>query len=398
MANLDLVVIEAGREKKKASNTQTVDFVSVRVGASVLEIKEATGSFDFDNKKLTNIAAPTANGHALRYDQLGAPNGIATLDASSRILDSQLPNSLMSFEGVWDAAANNPVLANGSGNSNSSIGTVYRVGTAGNRDLGAGSTSYDVGDYVVLNPLKVWEKIDTTPPVLSVNGLVGAVNLTTTEILEGSSLYFTGQRVQDKIKSDLNNITQVDAALDDYVLIGDSSDLGNVKRTTVQKIADLASAAPTAGDALELSGGEYNVLTDSTSVRVNPSNQLEVNYAVKKTNESGVTISAKKVVVITENDLIEPASKNTVNLWQQSLGITAESIVDQAEGDVLVRNGAIVSGLSGLTPGKKYYVSSNGGVAEYADIAYNDDDAVYCVGVALSDDRLLFDPKFEFEY
>lgn len=397
MANLDLVVIEAGREKKKASNTQTVDFVSVRVGASVLEIKEDAGSFDFDNKKLTNIAAPTANGHALRYDQLGAPNGIATLDASSRILDSQLPNSLMSFEGVWDAAANNPVLANGSGNSNSSIGTVYRVGTAGNRDLGAGSTSYDAGDYVVLNPLKVWEKIDTTPPVLSVNGLVGAVNLTTTEILEGSSLYFTGQRVQDKIKSDLNNITQVDAALDDYVLIGDSSDLGNVKRTTVQKIADLASAAPAAGDALELSGGEYNVLTDSTSVRVNPSNQLEVNYAVKKTNESGVTISAKKVVVITENDLIELASKNTANLWQQSLGITAESIVDQAEGDVLVRNGAIVE-LSGLTPGKKYYVGSNGDVAEYADIAYNDDDAVYCVGVALSDDRLLFDPKFEFEY
>lgn len=398
MPNLDLLVLEAGREKKKASNTQTVDFLSVRVGASTLEIKETGGVFDFSNKKLTNIAAPTANGHALRYDQLGAANGIATLGPSQKIIETQLPNNLMSFEGVWDANANNPILADGSGNPDSSIGSVYRVGTSGSRDLGSGNTSYSVGDYVILSTSKVWEKLDTSPSVTSVNALTGDVVLTTAQITENTNLYYTDSRVGLKIKSDLAGLYAVAPASLDYVLVGDASDSGNVKRATVQSIVDLASAAPSAGDALELSGGEYNVLTDSSSVRVNPSNQLEVNYSIRKTNETGLTISSKKVVVLTEDDLIELASKNTTDLWQQSLGITAESIADQAEGEVLVRNGAIVSGLSGLTPGKRYYVGSNGSMEEYENITYNDNDAVYCIGVAVSDDRLLFDPKFEFEF
>ncbi|NBW99351.1 hypothetical protein EBR03_07240, partial [bacterium] len=296
MANLDLLVIEAGREKKKASNAQTVDFLSVRVGSSVLEVKETGGTFDFGNKKLTNIAAPTANGHALRYDQLGAANGIATLDGSSKITEAQLPNKLMSYEGVWDANTNSPVLADGSGNTDGSIGSVYRVGTAGSRDLGSGSTSYSVGDYVILNQSKVWEKLDTSPSVQSVNGLVGDVVLTTTQIAEGTGLYYTDARVQNKVKTDLGTLSTVTPVGADYLLIGDQSDSGNLKRVTVQSVVDLASAAPDAGDALELSGGEYNVLTDSKSVRVNPSNQLEVNHTVRKTNETGLTIAAKKVV------------------------------------------------------------------------------------------------------
>jgi len=396
MANLDLLVIEAGREKKKASNAQTVDFLSVRVGSSVLEVKETNGTFDFGNKKLTNIAAPTANGHALRYDQLGAANGIATLNSSSKIIEAQLPDKLMSYEGVWDANTNSPALADGSGNTDSSIGSVYRVGTAGSRDLGSGSASYSVGDYVILNQSKVWEKLDTSPSVQSVNGLIGAVVLTTTEVAEGAGLYYTDTRVQNKIKSDLGTLSTVAPVGADYLLIRDESDSGNLKRVTVQSVVDLASSAPSAGDALELSGGEYNVLTDSKSVRVNTSNQLEVNYTVRKTNETGLTIAVKKVVSFEESGLIEVASKDS-GLWDKKIGITAEAIVDEAEGDVIGKCGAVVV-LSGLTPGKKYYLNSDGDVALYEDITYNENDAVYCVGVALNSTDLLFEPKFEFEY
>ena len=39
-----------------------------------------TGAIAMGGHKITGLAAPTANGDALRYDMLGAVNGIATLD------------------------------------------------------------------------------------------------------------------------------------------------------------------------------------------------------------------------------------------------------------------------------------------------------------------------------
>jgi uncharacterized delta-60 repeat protein len=48
---------------------------------------------DLNSKKITNLAAPTSNGNALRYDELGVANGIATLDGSGKVPLSQLPSA-----------------------------------------------------------------------------------------------------------------------------------------------------------------------------------------------------------------------------------------------------------------------------------------------------------------
>ena len=50
-------------------------------------------------------------------------NGVPKLDENGKILVSQLPNSVMEFKGVWNAATNTPTLANGTGNA----GDVYLV-------------------------------------------------------------------------------------------------------------------------------------------------------------------------------------------------------------------------------------------------------------------------------
>lgn len=145
--------------------------------------------------KLTSLAAPTSANDAVRkvyvddadallipLTQKGAANGVASLDGAGKVPVAQLPSAVMTYEGVWNASTNSPTLADGTGDA----GQVYRVGTAGSQNLGSGSISFSVGDYVIYNG-STWEKSDTTDAVASVNGATGVVVLDTDDISEGST-------------------------------------------------------------------------------------------------------------------------------------------------------------------------------------------------------------------
>jgi hypothetical protein len=123
--------------------------------------------------------------------QKGVANGYASLDSGGKVPVSQLPSSLMEYKGVWNASTNSPSLIDGTGDT----GDVYRVSVAGTRNLGSGNISFEVGDYVIYNGT-TWEKSDTTDAVASVNGQTGVITLTTTNIGEGTNLYFTEARVR----------------------------------------------------------------------------------------------------------------------------------------------------------------------------------------------------------
>lgn len=128
------------------------------------------------------LAALTAEDAALDaakqdVSEKGVAGGYASLDGGGKVPVSQLPASLMSYEGVWNASTNSPALADGSG----SAGDVYRVGTAGSQNLGSGSIDFAVGDYVIYNGA-TWEKSDTTDSVASVAGKTGVVTLDQADI------------------------------------------------------------------------------------------------------------------------------------------------------------------------------------------------------------------------
>jgi hypothetical protein len=164
------------------------------------------------NKKLTSSAVtPTELGHlsgvtSAIQTQLGNKvetsalgSTVATL-VGGKVPVSQLPNAIMEYQGTWNAATNTPTLANGAGNADEAIGNVYRVSAAGSVDFGAGSISFEVGDYVILNASKIFEKADMTDGVVSVNGASGIVVLGTDDISEGvTNLYFTDERAQDAV-------------------------------------------------------------------------------------------------------------------------------------------------------------------------------------------------------
>jgi hypothetical protein len=83
----------------------------------------------------------------------GAANGLAELDSNSKIPAAQLPASVMDFKGSYDADANSPSLADGTGDA----GDVYRVSVAGTRDFGAGGIELFVGDLIIYSG-SVWER------------------------------------------------------------------------------------------------------------------------------------------------------------------------------------------------------------------------------------------------
>jgi hypothetical protein len=79
----------------------------------------------------------------------GIASGYASLDSGGKIPIGQLPNSIMEYQGTWNASTNTPTLANGTG----SAGDVYRVSVAGTQF----SVSFSAGDYVIYSG-SVWER------------------------------------------------------------------------------------------------------------------------------------------------------------------------------------------------------------------------------------------------
>ena len=77
----------------------------------------------------------------------------------------------LNYKGTWNALTNSPTLASGVGNN----GDYYVVSVAGSTNLD-GITDWQIGDWAVFNG-SIWQKIDNTDAVVSVNGQTGVVVL-----------------------------------------------------------------------------------------------------------------------------------------------------------------------------------------------------------------------------
>jgi hypothetical protein len=82
----------------------------------------------------------------------------------------------LSYQGTWNASTNTPTLASSTGTN----GYYYIVSTAGSTNLN-GITDWQIGDWLLFNGT-VWQKIDQTNLVTSVNSQTGAVTLTYTDV------------------------------------------------------------------------------------------------------------------------------------------------------------------------------------------------------------------------
>jgi len=126
----------------------------------------------------------------------GVANGVATLDAGGKVPISQIPlQGDLNYQGTWNATTNSPTLTSSTGTK----GYYYVVDVAGSTNLN-GITDWQIGDWAIYNG-SVWQKVDNTDAVTSVNGQVGTVVLTTTNIAEGTNEYFTTARARASVSA-----------------------------------------------------------------------------------------------------------------------------------------------------------------------------------------------------
>jgi len=176
------------------------------------------------------------------YLNAGVANGVATLDSAGKVPVSQIPQmGDLNYQGTWNATTNVPTLTSSAGTK----GYYYVVATAGSTNLN-GITDWKIGDWAVFNG-SVWEKIDNTDAVTSVNGYTGTVVLTAADV---SAIPYTGATGA----VDLNAKTLVNVA-----------NLG-VNTTTVPTIKFRAVGDNNSGSRIAMRG--YSSDANSSSIRV----------------------------------------------------------------------------------------------------------------------------------
>jgi len=82
----------------------------------------------------------------------------------------------LNYKGTWNASTNTPTLVSSVG----AKGDYYVVSVAGSTNLN-GITDWEVNDWAIFNG-SVWEKVDNTDLVTSVNGQTGAVVLDAADV------------------------------------------------------------------------------------------------------------------------------------------------------------------------------------------------------------------------
>ena len=222
--------------------TGTVPVVNGGTGAATLtgyvygnSTSAMTAATTIPNTSITGLGTASTK-------DAGVANGVATLDSGGQVPLSQLPPlGDLNYQGTWNASTNTPTLTSSTGTK----GYYYVVSVAGTTNLN-GITDWQINDWAVFNG-SVWQKIDNTDAVNSVNGYTGTVVLTAADV---GAVPYTGATGA----VDLNNKS-----------LTDISHLG-INTTTVPDILLRAFGDNNAGSRIGVRG--YSSDANSSSMRV----------------------------------------------------------------------------------------------------------------------------------
>lgn len=288
MINTDAITPNSTRTVFMAN--ANVDLANVNIAVLTTGARAFTADQSMGGNKLTNLANGASAGDAVNKSQLdlkvnlssvGAAGGVAGLDSGGKVPVSQLPNSIMEYQGIWNATTNVPMLADGFGNT----GDVYRVNTAGTHNFGSGDIEFIVGDYAVYNG-SVWEKSHSgADAVRLVNGYAGVVVLTTSDIAEGTNLYYTADRARTAVVVDSTSGSQTNYA----------PSVSAVKLA----IATRQPASPNLDEAdLFFSGTDISAAQANQLISGANSDSLHDHEQLKKVAVAGQNLAANKLQIL----------------------------------------------------------------------------------------------------
>ena len=268
------------------------------------------------------------------------------------------------FQGVWDAATNNPALT-------SSVGTkgyYYVVNVAGSTNLN-GITDWKVGDWAIFDGT-AWQKVDNTDSVSSVFGRVGAVvaasgDYTTTQVTEGTNLYYTEARVDAN-----SNVAANTAARHNAVTLGTANGLSlSTQQLSLGLSSASANGALSSTDwstfsgkqnalggtgIVKSTGGTISYLTDNSTNWNTAYNDSIVSAGVTGTSTKTLTLNQQDGGTVT-------ASWSDADTGLTSVGLTMPSAFSVANSP-LTANGTLAVTGAGVA---SQYVRGDGTLAAF---------------------------------
>jgi len=306
----------AANSATSAANSATASAASAAEAAATLANKLDKAN---NLSELTNTTTARTNlglGSSATLDA-GTALGVATLDAGGTVPLSQIPASIqggVSYQGSWNASTNSPIIVSSVGVK----GHYYVVSVAGSTSIN-GISDWVQGDWIIFNGL-VWEQIDNSDIVASVNGYTGVVNLTYTDV--GAASAAQGAKADTAVQPN------TDTTLDDL---------------TVTSLQIQGGIADTGGLITWNTGdGTANLTLKGGNVTL----QLGQEEVQRVYNNTGSTLIDGQVVYITGaqgNRLtVALAQGNAESTSSKTLGVVTETILNGAEGFItisgLVRN------------------------------------------------------------
>lgn len=332
--------------------------VASSLTTTVLDYVDPTSSIQTQFNTLT-----ASLGNYVLTSSKGQPNGVASLDSGGTVPISQIPSSIvggLQYQGTWDASANSPTLT-------SSVGTkgyFYDVSVAGTTCLNT-ICSWSVQDFVLFNG-SVWEKIPNASAVVSVNGQIGAVVLTTDQVSQGSTnLYMTNSGV---LGQNLTGYVSITGAIDSSDTILSSIEKLNGNQSAL--ITGVSLVFGRSGDVTAQSG-DYN----SDQVTQGSTNFYFSNALAQGAFSFIDSLTATAGTVKLVNDATSPGnsqyygtnSSGVKGFYSISSGsVTSVALNDASTAPIYVITGSPVTGSGTLTftlnsqSGNQAFLSPNG--------------------------------------
>lgn len=233
--------LQAALDAKVTKNANITGATKTKItyDAKGLVTAGADATTDDISEGATNLYYTNARADARITLQKGAANGIAPLDGSSKIPTSYLPALALTDVFVVGSQAAQLALTAEEGD--------VAVRTDQNKSyIHNGGSAGTMAD---------WQELLTpTDSVLSVNGFTGAVTLTTSDIAEGTNLYYTNARVN----------TQVATYTGDVTLSGTTFSIGALKVTNAMIAASTIDLTAKVTGTLPATNGGTGTATVTT--------------------------------------------------------------------------------------------------------------------------------------
>lgn len=208
------------------------------------QIKVITNGGGTSQYVLDTLASLQTQINTLIPSQTGNSGKYLTTDGTSTSWAS-IAGGGLSYQGTWNATTNTPTLASSTGTN----GYYYIVATAGSTNLN-GITDWQIGDWLLFNG-SVWQKIDQTNLVSSVNGQTGVVSLTYTDVNAIGSITSTDGSVTVSTASGVADLSVAVAASTTNVICQVRNSTGaTLTKGTVVYINGATGQIPTVTKAL----------------------------------------------------------------------------------------------------------------------------------------------------